>query len=58
MYCLFMLLPFGAYKRPALETELSTIADNNDIGQGKLQADLANLVAGYFIFSINSNNHQ
>ena len=27
------------------ETELSTIADNNDIGQGKLQADLANLVA-------------
>ena len=42
---LTMLLPFGAYKRPALETELSTIADNNDIGQGKLQADLANLVA-------------
>jgi MFS transporter, DHA1 family, tetracycline resistance protein len=42
---LTMLLPFGAYKRPALETELSTIADKNNIGQGKLQADLANLVA-------------
>ncbi len=42
---LTMLLPFGAYKRPALETELSTLADKNDIGQGKLQADLANLVA-------------
>ena len=40
-----MLLPFGAYKRAALETELSTLADKNDIGQGKLQADLANLVA-------------
>ncbi len=48
---LTMLLPFGAYKRPALETELSTIADENNIGQGKLQADLANLVAVIKIIS-------
>ena len=40
--CLF---PLGAYKRPALETALTKLADKRGIGQGKLQADLANLVA-------------
>ena len=40
--CLF---PLGAYKRPALETALTKLADDAGIGQGKLQADLANMVA-------------
>ena len=35
----------GAYKRPALETALTKLADDAGIGQGKLQADLANMVA-------------
>ena len=40
-----LMLPFGAYKRPVLETAVGTLAEEAKIGQGKMQADLANLVA-------------